>query len=328
MSDSPAAVAHEAALLEVIKPEEHDRQKFIGGSDIAAVLGISPWRTPFALWKDKSTPRVEGERKRVFRRGQRWEAVVAEMLVESLQEQGHSVEIISANKRYRDPIIPFFAAEIDFELRLDGAEEITNCELKTVHPFKASEWGEQFSDTVPIHYAAQAMWGLGITGRNNCIVAALFGADELKPYPIARDDETIAAMRARAQAFWTQHVITGIPPEMTTIADVDMAFKKDGDAPALIADDELQSLWLRARAIDREIKAREAEFEAIEFQIKRAMRDCTEMVVEVKPGEQKTAVVWKNRPTSWLDQHALKEAWPKIVREFTRKGETRVFTVK
>ena len=33
-----------------------DRSKRIGGSDIAAILGISPWKTAFQLWQDKTQP--------------------------------------------------------------------------------------------------------------------------------------------------------------------------------------------------------------------------------------------------------------------------------
>jgi predicted phage-related endonuclease len=82
-----------------------------------------------------------------------------------------------------------------------------------VHPFKASEWGEEGSEDVPIHYAAQVMHGLGVTRRPAAIVAALFGLDNLLCFPVMRDDETIAAMRAKAVKFWTENVLAGVPPE-------------------------------------------------------------------------------------------------------------------
>lgn len=302
-----------------------DRRKFIGGSDIAAILGVSPWKTLVQLWADKTTPpSEEPERpRRQLLRGKRWEAVVSEMLVESLKAEGMDVEVIGANKRYPDPKHDMFACEIDFELRLNGEQEITNCELKTVHPFKAKEWGDQGTDDVPVWYTAQAMWGLGITERKTCIVAALFGADELKPYLIERDEKIIEGMRAKALAFWNDHVLTGIAPDPLTLTDVNMLFAKDGEAPALIADEDLTEKWLRLRAIQQEIKAREAEAALLEFDVKRIMRDCTEVIVGDKVG-----FVWKNRATSWLDQAALKEHDPKLVKAFTRKGECRVFTVK
>lgn len=46
----------EAERAAIVPP---DRRKFIGGSDVAAILGISPWRSIVDLWIDKTTPPVE-----------------------------------------------------------------------------------------------------------------------------------------------------------------------------------------------------------------------------------------------------------------------------
>lgn len=309
--------------LQTIAPG-HDRSKYLGGSDIAAVLGISPWKTPLDLYTDKTTPRAEGERKHVFTRGVRWEGAVAEMLVESLQAAGHTVEIIATNNRYRDPQHSFMAAEIDFEIKLDGADDITNVELKTVHPFKMRDWGEGGSDDMPVHYTAQVMWGLGVTGRRNAILAALFGADELRAYPIERDEETVQALRQRGAHFWNQHVLAGVPPDPINLADTSKLFPQDGDADALQADPQLAEWLLRMRAIRAEIKARETEADALEFQVRRAMGEHTHLLMP----NGKTACEWKTRSGSYLDETALKEAHPKIAREFARKWQKRVFTLK
>ena len=68
------------------------------------------------------------------------------------------------------------------------------------------------SDVLPTHYTAQVMWGLGVTRRANGILAALFGADELRAYPVAADADTIAALRAHALRFWCDHVLTRTAP--------------------------------------------------------------------------------------------------------------------
>lgn len=302
-----------------------DRQRFIGGSDVAAVLGVSPWKTPLQLWELKTRPLLEAPaetRKRVFSRGHRWEAVVAEMLVDRLRENGHEVEIVANNRRYIDPARPYLAAEIDFELRLDGEDEITNVELKTVHPFKSKEWGEEETDESPVWYTAQAMHGLGVTGRRRCLVAPLFGADEIRTYPILRDDETLGAMRARCAAFW-QLVETGVRPDPTTLADLDRIYKGDPSLPPLYADNATHRNILRLRALKAEIKAREAEMEAVEFDVKQFMGDAMELVTD-----DKTAITWKNRDFSWFDQAALKADDAKVHRHYQRKTTTRVFTVK
>ena len=65
-----------------------DRQKYIGGSDVAAILGISPWKTALDVYLDKTTPRKEETdpgKQRVFNRGKRMEQYVIDLLAEELR---------------------------------------------------------------------------------------------------------------------------------------------------------------------------------------------------------------------------------------------------
>lgn len=179
----------------------NDRTGFIGGSDISAILGISPWKTAVDLWLDKTAPRADVESP-VKRRGNRLEPYIADMITAE-----HGLQIVARNQRYIDLAVPYFAAEIDAET----ADE--NIEIKTVHPFKAREWGEIQTDALPVHYVAQAQWGLGITGRKVCRVFALIG-DDLRPYVVERDEETIEALRARAAEFWERYVLPKLRPPL------------------------------------------------------------------------------------------------------------------
>lgn len=293
--------------LKVIDPTTHDRSKLIGGADIAAVIGCSPWKTRLDLWSDKIKPRVEGAiaRRDPKARGIRWESVVAEMLVERLQDDGHDVEIVASNLRYRDAEHPFLAAEIDFELRIDGADEITNCELKTVHPFKLRDWGDSGTDELPTHYTAQVMHGLGVTRRRSGMLAALFGADELRVYPVPADDGVIGFLRQRAVEFWTDYVLAGIPPEPQRESDLMKLWPRELDGgPPLLADEDLVSKLLRMRAIDREIDARQGELDALRFEVQRAMRDAPAIVLP----NGKTACDWKHREGKAIDHEAVKAA--------------------
>lgn len=311
------------AQLVPVEAPATDRRRFIGGSDVAAVLGISPWTTPLQLWERKTRPALEGEApKRVFTRGHRWESVVAEMLVERLEVNGHKVEIINNNQRYVDPAHPYLAAEIDFELRLDGEQEITNVELKTVHPFKAKEWGTEDTDESPVWYTAQAMHGLGVTGRKRCLVAPLFGADEIRTYPILRDDETIEAMRARCAAFW-RLVETGVHPDASNLADLDRLYQGDVSLAPVYADNATHRNILRLRTLKAEIKARETEKDEVEFYVKQFMGDATQLITD-----DKVAIAWKPNKTARLDQQALKDNFPEAFKSCQAVSVVRPFLIK
>ena len=194
--------------IEIIKP---DRRKFIGGSDIAKILGIDPWKNATDLWLDKTTPPVDETdpaKRKVLRRGSRLEPYIIDLVAEE-----YGMKAAARNERYQDSEVPFFACEIDCEFILGDDARIENGELKTVHPFKAKEWGELETDQLPLHYLAQVQWGLGVTRRERTHVFALIG-DDLRRYVVERDEPTIEAMRRRAEHFWNAFVIPKVPPPL------------------------------------------------------------------------------------------------------------------
>lgn len=183
-----------------------DRRGYIGGSDIAAIVGVSnpSWgKTAVDVWIDKTTPPTEDTRNlKAKRRGSRLEPYIRDMIATE-----YGMEIVKRNERYADPEIQYFACEIDAETAED------NIEIKTVHPNAARDWGDDGTDEVPIYYVAQVQWGLGITRRPRCHVFALIG-DDLRRYLIERDDETITAMRETAEVFWQRYVCGNLRPPM------------------------------------------------------------------------------------------------------------------
>lgn len=299
-----------------------DRSKFLGGSDAAAILGLSPWKTPFQLWQEKSglyTEDVTPAKQRIFNRGKRWEPVVVEMLVDELQDRGHDVQVIARNERYQDPEHSFLAAELDLELLVDGEE--LNGEMKTVHPFAAKDWGEEDSDEIPVYYAAQVMHGLMIKPRRRAIVAALIGADDLRIHFVERDDVTIAAMRQHEVAFW-ERVLNETPPEPTSAEDVRRMFQRD-NGTTIECDSAVLEAVQRLKDVKSAAKALESEEEMLATRIKLAIGEATTLAYMGQP-----LATWKNQITRRIDTKALEAAYPDIAEEFRKPSESRVLRLK
>jgi predicted phage-related endonuclease len=255
-------------------------------------------------------------------RGKLWEKVVGEMLVAELQDRGYRAEVVATNQRYVDTDLPYLAAEIDYELRLDDSPEIVNCELKTVSPFAASKWpASDVEDRAPVGYTAQVMHGLGVTRRSFGIMAALFGADELRVYPVHADADIISGMREQCVFFKEHYWDPRMAPPPVSALDCDKLFKL-GNGERLIADEALIEAALRLRALNASIDAAEAEFAQLEYQVKRALGQCESLVIG---GDN--AITWKPRKFSHLDVTAFKEAEPKLYRQFVREGTTRAFSI-
>ena len=258
---------------------QHDRTAFIGGSDVAAILGVSPWKSPFQLYQEKIgafCEEITREKQRLFDRGHRWEPVVVEMLVDELLYRGHDVQIIDRNARYQDPEFPFLACELDLELLIDGEEH--NAEIKTVSPFAAKAWGEQDTDEIPLYYAAQVMHGLMVKPRKRAIVAALIGVDDLRLHQIDRDEETIAAIRAKEVEFW-RRVQERDAPEPTTADDVKWLYARDGGI-VMEADEELVRLCEEIRQGKDIAKQCDARIEMLSTRLKCAMGHASTLVYQ------------------------------------------------
>jgi predicted phage-related endonuclease len=302
------------------------RRKYIGGSDVAALLGVAPptWRrnSPLALYLDKvEPPKVDTQNLGAKRRGKRWESVVAEMLLEKLEERGHTVEVVSNNRRYVDDSHDYFACEIDFEVKLDGEQDITNVELKTVHPYKLAEWGEEDTDASPVWYTAQAMWGLGITGRRRCIIAPLFGADEIRVYPIDAANDVIAEIREAGRKFWTENVIPRVAPLPGSLVDLALLFPKDvGTTVELGNNMEFVDAIAELRTVNDEWKALESRWNTAEEIAKGVMGTAATATI----GGHK-ACTWKTQGQTSVDVTRLRDERPEIAREFERRIEFRKF---
>lgn len=301
-------------------PENPDRRTYIGSSNIAGILGLSKWQTPYDVYSAKVAPsqeEMDPAKKKFLERRKRWEPVVVEMLREELE-----AKIVATNLRYVDPEFDFFAAEIDAEAQEEDGE-IINVEIKTVSPRAWGEkfgWGEPGSGDIPIDYEAQVQFALGVTGRKVAAVAAMVGLDDMIFYRIERDDELIADLRARAVKFWHENVLAKVAPEPTTIADLHKMYKTSDETIIVQADDVLGSTALKLRGIRHQIAAWETQAEALEFDVKLGMKKAETLVVDGRK-----VFTWKETKFSMLDQTSLKEKEPKVHKQFTLSGTRRVF---
>ena len=342
-----------------------DRSQWLGGSDAAAVFGLSPWKTPYDLWLEKTSGKQEElteEKRRFFARRKRQEPVIAEMLADMYNVEVSRLSISGNPNYYTDPDLPFMAAEIDFEFPMsskvaahferedfamipDGT--IISGELKTVSPFAAGEWGEEGSEEVPTHYAAQVMHGLGITKeRPATLLAALFGLDKLSCFPVMRDEETITAMRTKSIAFWTENVVKHIPPEPMKMEDIEKMYRAFKGRPANLSDaayaalGKIQSIRASMKALEQEETEAQwavARSVAMEWRAELLERINSKKIAVPDLAEKENAILlhggiavgtWNSQAGAYLDQRRLKAEHPEIIAAYTKRHSYRVLRLK
>jgi putative phage-type endonuclease len=318
-------------------PFELNRSLFLGGSNAAAVMGLSPWATPVELWEQKTgrkvKPAPDDAAKRRFERGHRLEPFIRDMAIDKLKAQGLKVDLLASNERYTDPEHSFLSCEIDFELKLTGSLEIggklhefdgehINCDAKSVTGFARKKWGEVDTEDVPIEYAAQFMHGLMVTGRRYCLVAALRSFDDVDVFWTVRDDETIAGMRPKLVSFWIDHVLADVPPDPMIFDDIKLLFPIDNGDP-IEATQEIAIKVGRMLDVKEQIKRLEEQEEVLQFEIADFISPHSILTFGGKE-----IASWKAQQTSRLDQKALKEEAPELAAKFTTTTTTRVMRIK
>lgn len=298
-----------------LAPQLSTDRGYIGGGNVAGILGVSPYKSPldeFLAITGQGEPE-DVSQQAFFRRRKALEPFAVELFLAEVPGR----EVSRVNHRYSDAEHAFIKAEIDAE-----TDDEENIEIKSVHPLAAADWGDPGGDDVPVYVTAQAMHGLMVTRRRVCFPIAMIGFDDFRVYRVERDDELIAAMRAREVEFWHSHVVPMVEPEPVTRDDLRRRFSRDLGT-AIEADADLLVAINRLRDIAATVKPLEKEFEDLKLQVQLRMRDAACVTVDGKP-----LATWKTQSARRFDQSAFAAAHPALFEQFKATSETRVFRLK
>ena len=194
-----------------------NRTKYLGGSDIGAILGFSKYRTALDVWLEKTGRVVNTIDNLPVRFG-----CFAESFVASEYSSQTGYALVHSEIGVTHPEYPFMVGHIDrfvFDSGVndDGSDHHAfnsdgSCaashllECKTASPFNQSDWGELGTDEVPMSYLVQCLWYLAITNLERCDVAVLFGNSDFRIYEVFRDKELEELIISKAAAFWNDYV--------------------------------------------------------------------------------------------------------------------------
>lgn len=286
------------------------RNKGVGGSDVAAIMGLSRYKGPYALWAEKSglvePDDLSGNQ--AVEWGNILEPVVAQHYKEAHPDRLVRDERSTLVAKLR----PWAQANIDRWVR-DPDLGWGVLEIKTVGLRRAADWGEG----VPLYYLTQVTHYMSVTGSPFADVAVLVGGQEYREYRVMRDEEDVRAVDAAVDEFWGR-VRRGQPPD-------DDAMR--GSAPALMgqfnspSEDEIVAgadeeravnAWLSAKAQAEEAKARA---DALAAKVKQLIGDASGLRCS------KGRVKWARGEGRRLDTKRLKSEMPQTYAAYEVVGE-------
>ena len=191
-----------SAVLKLVQgtPEWHQhRAQSRNASETPAVLGVSPWQTPYELW--------------LIRTGRKVQAVTPAMQRGTELEPAARAAYEKLTGRVMEPLV---LTEGDYSASLDGITLDGELILEIKCPFKgqASElWKAAAAGEMPEHYAWQIEHQLMVSGAARAHLCVFDGTDgillEVKPKP-----ETWPRIREAWEQF-QQYLDSDTPPPLT-----------------------------------------------------------------------------------------------------------------
>jgi len=289
------------------------RTQCLGATDLAAILGVDPYRSAWDVWAEK-TGRVErAEASPAAEAGSRFEAGVlswAEERLGKLDRRGTERRVDGT------PIL----------VHVDAIVAATRepVEAKTAGLFGPlhGQWGAEGTDEIPDQYLIQCQAHLMATGADVCHVAAFLGGRGYVLYQVHRHEQLQEVIAERALAFWRDHVEADEPPEARPNLQVAKLLKRMPEKVADFGTDgqELVERWLQARDQRREAEKLEQEAQAA---LLAALGDAE--AARLPDGRLLTFLEQKSRR---IDTKRLKETHPEVAAEFTVETTYRVLRIK
>jgi len=283
-----------------------ERRKGLGGSDIAAVAGLHPYKSAWSVYWDK----VQGEDDRAGEAAL-WGRLTEDVIADEWARR-HDVGLIELPNGVAVPTEEWRRGNPDRLVDTPGpdATAFDVLEVKTAGEWT---WATQWDGgaEVPAWYQAQGQWYLSLVGAPVCHFAVLVGGNRLETRTMARNDVAIDKLVDVGRRFWHDHVLAGNPPppdwRASTREKLDDLYPARFDRSAVYpAEDELELvLQMRHQYVTARANAKaenQAKDAAANWLVQYlGEREATDLVLGDDP-------VATYRPTRRLDVAALLEA--------------------
>ena len=312
------------------------RKKGIGGSDVAAIMGISPFATIRDLFYNKTgvQPVIEEDEESNWvakEVGHRLEDLVAQIFSKKT-----GLEVFPVRTMFRHPLYPFMLADVDYFIP-DGTFGVLEC--KTCNYNAKTKWDD---DSIPANYVLQVRHYLSVMNLQKAYIACLYGnnEDEFVYRAIERDLIEEEEIIEQEMYFW-QELKNVVPPhngkpDLILASIRNYGGYADKSIPEIVISG-LESKNLEKYLILSEEKSQlekrkkeiEAEQRAISVPFVEQLGQGCKAVLEDGTNRYRITYNPTRRTQVGKDQmEKLKNQHPDIYEEYTKTTESRTFRIK
>jgi putative phage-type endonuclease len=180
-------------------PEWHEqRAKAIGGSDVGAIMGVSPFTNRAKIFKDKTEPNPnksvdqKAYKGGAFYRGDAWEPNIVRMFADKNADK----KILHSKSSWAHRERPYQQANVD-GLICENGSETPNAILE----IKTSSSEKSWKNGVPEEYRMQTLWYMDTFNMKKAYLAVLIDDHDYRQYEITPKPGEIENIRSEMSKF-------------------------------------------------------------------------------------------------------------------------------
>lgn len=309
----------------IIRPESRDewlkyRESGIGSSEVATIVGLNPWESPYQLWRRKIGIDKPKEENFAMKAGHYLEDAVArfwqdETGCEIIKRSAIDWLIVNTEK-------PYMRVSPDRTFWLNGLPK--SASNKGILECKTTQMSID-ADDLPKHWFCQVQYQLGVAELRQGSLAWLCSGREFGYKDLSLVPDFFGWLCEEVDRFWIDNIQGKKEPEAITVQDVLLKYNRHTNGKIIEITDEVYEAYLGLKQIKSEISALEDRKAELEEKIKLCFGDAE----AVSYGGQ-TIATWKSpKPSQKFDDKAFKTDHPDIYSEYVREVQgSRRFLVK
>lgn len=296
----------------IIRPKDRAewldvRKSGIGSSEVATIVGLNPWETPYQLWRRKLGLDPAKEENFAMRAGHYLEDAVSMFWHD---ETGCEVIKSSAGDWIiRDNDRPYLQVSPDRTYWLK--DQPHNNENKGILECKTTQKSID-GDDIPKHWFCQVQYQLGVAGYQQGSLAWLCSGREFGYKDIAFVPDFYDWLTAEVEKFWKDNILGKQEPNAASVEDVLLKYNRHTNGKVVEVDDELFGVYEDLKLLKDELSQLEERKKELEDKLKMSFGDAE----AISYGGQ-TLATWKApKPSDKFDAKAFQAAYPDLAKEF------------
>lgn len=286
-----------------------NRNKFIGGSDVAAILGLNRYKTAYEVWEEKKHNIKTFEGNQATEWGKKLEPVIIAHF-----EQVNNVKVFDNNARYISKEYDFLGCHPDGICTINNENVLI--EVKTVSTDAYKFWG----NSLPKEYYCQVQHNLYVLGLKKAkFIYLVLDSRFYSEIEVNFDAEYITEQNNFLVKWWNEYIVGESTP-IKTVTDYE---KENPDVKMVEADEDAAQKHIELIEIKAKIKDLETQKEAIEDFLKLKIGDATDLMYGLN-----TIATWRPQTKVTVDTKKLKEELPETFLKYATEKTSRTFLVK